>query len=101
MGFVQEFRSFLEEYGVIGLAIAFVMGVAVKDFVSATVDDIIMPIVGMFLPGGNWETATTSLGEIIFQTGHWLGALIDFVIIALLIFIFVKYVLKHEEVEKV
>ncbi len=101
MGFMEEFTDFLEEYGVLGLAIAFVIGVAVKDFVSATVDDIIMPILEVFLPQGEWQTATWSIASIQFQVGHFLAALIDFLIIALLVFIFVKHALKKQKVEKV
>ncbi len=101
MGFMEEFTDFLEEYGVLGLAIAFVIGVAVKDFVSATVDDIIMPIVEVFLPQGDWQNATWSIASVQFQVGHFLSALIDFLIIALLVFVFVKYTLKKQKVEKV
>lgn len=101
MSFIDEFTKFLEEYGVIGLAIAFVIGVAVKDLVSATVDDLIMPIVGVFLPAGNWENAVWTVASIDFRIGHFLAASIDFLIIALLIFVFVRYVLKKEEVGKI
>jgi large conductance mechanosensitive channel len=101
MGLIDDFRKFLEEYGVIGLAIAFVIGVAVKDFISATVDDIIMPIVGVFLPGGSWETAVATIGPVEFAIGHWIGALIDFLIIAFLVFMFARHILKHEEVKKI
>jgi len=101
MSFKDEFLTFLEEYGVIGLAIAFVIGAAVKDLVSVTVDTVIMPIVEIFLPEGNWQNAVLNLAGIELQIGIFLAALIDFLIIALLIFIFVKYILKKEKVEKI
>ena len=101
MGLLQDFAAFLEEYGVVGLAIAFVMGLAVKDLVSAIVDDLIMPIVGLFLPQGAWETATINLAGADLLIGHLLSAVIDFTIIALLIFVFVKYGLREEKVEKI
>jgi len=101
MSFKDEFLTFLEEYGVIGLAIAFVIGAAVKDLVSVTVDTVIMPIVEIFLPEGNWQNAVLNLVGIELQIGVFLAALIDFLIIALLIFIFVKYILKKEKVEKI
>ena len=98
---LKDFLKFLKEYGIVGLAIAFVMGTAAKDLVSAVVQDVIMPIVGIFLPGGDWETAVWSLGGAQFQVGHLIGALIDFLIIAFLIYAFMRYVMKKEEVEKV
>lgn len=101
MGFLEDFKQFLEAYGVIGLAVAFVIGLAVKDFVSATVDDLIMPIVEVFLPSGDWQNFLLVIGNIEFKLGHFLGALIDFMIIALLVFVFVKYGLGKEKVEKI
>lgn len=97
----MEFMDFLKEYDIIGLAIAFVIGISVKDLVSATVDDLIMPVIQIFLPGGNWEQATTQLGPATFQTGHFLSVALDFLIVAFLMFLFVKYVMKKEKVEKV
>ncbi len=101
MGFIGDFTQFLEEYGVLGLAIAFVIGVAVKDLVSSTVDSLIMPIVSVFLPEGSWESAIWTVADIEFRIGNFLSALIDFLIIALLIFVFVRYVLRKEEVGKI
>lgn len=100
MEFASEFLEFLEEYKVIGLAIGFVIGVSVKDLVSATVEDLIMPVVEVFLPAGSWESATFNLLGIEFLIGHFLSVLINFLIIALLVFLFVKYVLRKEKVEK-
>lgn len=101
MGLVEDFTQFLDEYGVLGLAIAFVMGLAVKDLVSSTVDDLIMPLVEFFLPQGGWEAWTATVAGIEFMVGSFLAALIDFLIIALLIFVFVRYILRKEEVEKI
>ena len=49
-GFVQEFMGFLKTFGIIGLAIAFVIGAAASKLVTAFVNDIINPIVGLALP---------------------------------------------------
>ncbi|MFB6158457.1 MAG: MscL family protein [Candidatus Nanohalobium sp.] len=100
MSLTQDFVDFLQEYGVIGLAIAFVIGVAVKDLVSATVDVLIIPVVGVFLPAGEWQNAVLTLANIEFQIGLLLSALIDFLIIAFLVFLFVRYVLGKTEVGK-
>lgn len=100
MGFREEFVAFLDDYRVIGLAVAFVMGLAVKDLVSATVNSIIMPVVGVFFQGEGWRSATVTLLGVEFEVGLFLAATIDFVVIAFLVFAFVKYGLDREKVEK-
>ena len=91
-GFVAEFTAFLNKYGVVGLAIAIIMGGAVGSLVSALVSDIIMPFITFFIPGGEWEQATLALGPIVLQVGHFVGAVIDFVIIAFVVFWLMKMV---------
>lgn len=97
---MKEFKEFLEEYKVIGLAIAFIMGVAATALVQALVNYIIMPIITPFIPGGAWQTATFKMGPIVISWGAFLGALINFVIIALVIFIIAKKFFKEEKVSK-
>lgn len=95
--FMQEFMDFLSKYGVIGLAVAFVMGAAVTKLVTALVTDLIMPIIGALIPGGDWRTATLDIGNIKFMIGDFVGALIDFIIIALVIFLIVKAIVKEKK----
>ena len=97
---LKEFLAFLKQYGVIGLAIAVVIGGKVNTFVSATVSDLLMPIVGVFLPEGGWETWVLEIGPFKFALGHLIGASIDFVIVAYFVFMFAKIVLKEKEVVK-
>ena len=89
-GFREEFMVFLNKYGIIGLAIAFIIGGAAGNLVSALVADILMPIVTFFIPAGAWRDAVLLLGPIQLSVGHFLGALIDFMIIALVVFILMK-----------
>jgi len=91
-GFMDEFTAFLSKYGIIGLAIAFIMGGAVGKLVSALVSDIIMPFITFFIPGGAWQEATLAIGPIVLAVGHFAGALIDFVIIALVVYWLMKAV---------
>ena len=95
-----EFMAFMRQYGVIGMAVGIVMGGAVAKLVTALVADIAMPIIGIFVPGGNWREAVLSIGTFQLKWGDLLGALVDFVVIAYIIFIFSKKVLKEEEVTK-
>jgi large conductance mechanosensitive channel len=98
--FTKEFLEFLKEYKVIGLAIGFVMGVASTSLVKSIVDNLVMPIVAVFVPGGAWRTATLKLGPLIIGWGPLLGELLNFTVIALVIFAFAKYILKEEKVTK-
>lgn len=100
-GFNKEFMEFLQKYQVIGLAVAFVIGTAATKLVNSTVSDIIMPIIAVIIPGGNWREAVFHVGPIQFLLGDFVGAIIDFVIIALVIFIIVKYIMKGDVTKKV
>ncbi len=95
--FMKEFMDFLNKYGVIGLAVAFVMGAAVTKLVSALVADLIMPIIGAVIPGGDWRTAVLNIGGIKFMVGDFAGALIDFIIISFVIFMIVKSIVKEKK----
>jgi len=101
MGVISEFRDFLNEYKVMPLAIAFIMGVAITAVVQSLVNDVVMPVITPFIPGGAWQTATLAVGPIVLRWGSFLGAVINFVIIALVVFMIAKLVLKHEKVEKI
>jgi large conductance mechanosensitive channel len=98
--FTKEFLEFLKEYKVIGLAIGFVMGVASTSLVKSIVDNLVMPIVAVFVPGGAWRTATLKLGPLIIGWGPLLGELLNFAVIALVVFMFAKYILREEKVSK-
>jgi large conductance mechanosensitive channel len=91
-----EFMKFLKEYSVIGLAIGVIIGSKAGELVKAVVDGLMMPIVSMVLPAGDWQTWT--LGP--FQIGVVLAALINFVIVAWLVFLLAKKVLREESVSK-
>ncbi|MEM4271874.1 MAG: MscL family protein [Candidatus Pacearchaeota archaeon] len=100
MKIIKEFMDFLREYKVVGLAIAFIMGVAATALIKSLVDNIIMPIITPFIPDGAWKTATFALGPIVLSWGAFLGELINFVIIAFVVFIVAKFVMKEEKVSK-
>ena len=97
MGFVDEFMAFLNKHKVIGLAVAFIIGAAAAKLVTALVSDIIMPIIGALIPGGDWRTYVLQAGPVKLLIGDFAGALVDFVIIACVIFMIVKFAIKEEE----
>ena len=100
-GFSEEFMDFLKKYQVIGLAVAFVIGSAASTLVTALVKDIIMPFVGVLIPGGDWQSTVVQIGPVKFMPGDFAGALINFIIIALVIFLLVKYIMKGDVSNKV
>lgn len=65
----KEFREFLKEYKVIGLAVALVIGLASVTLINSVVSNLIMPLITPFIPGGAWQTATLTLGPIIIGWG--------------------------------
>lgn len=85
-GFVNEFKDFLSKYRVMGMAVAFILGLYLGSLVNALVNDLIMPIIELAMPGVEWEAITAGP----FRIGHFIGALITFLIVALVIFILVK-----------
>lgn len=100
MGMLSEFKEFLKEYKVLGLAIAFIIGAAATVLVQSLVNNVIMPLITPFIPGGAWQTAKFSLGPVVIGWGAFLGAVINFVIIALVVFVIAKKLLKEEKVTK-
>ena len=84
---MKNFIKFVREQGVVGLAIGFILGGAVSKVVSALVDDIINPILGILLGAvGGLENATFRLGTAHIKYGHFVSVLIDFVVIALVVY---------------
>jgi large conductance mechanosensitive channel len=96
----KEFVEFLKEYKIVGLAIAFVMGVAATTLVKSFVDNIVMPLITPFIPGGAWKTATFAAGPFVIGWGSFLSDLIYFVIIAMVVFMVAKRFFKEEKVSK-
>ena len=100
-GFVEEFSEFLKKYQVIGLAVAVIIGLAAGKMVTAMVNDLIMPLIGVVIPGGDWKTSVLQVGPVKFLVGDFVGAVIDFAIVALVIFLIVKLVMKGDTSQKI
>ena len=99
-GLLKEFHEFLKEYKVIGLAIAVIIGLAANTLVKSTVDNIVMPLITPFIPGGAWQTAVWNIGPVVLGWGQFLGALINFIVIAFVVFMAAKFILKEDKVTK-
>ena len=86
---LSEFRKWLMETNALALAMAVVIGGAVGKLVSAIVDGLIMPLLGLIIPGGEWREVKVALdaeGNAL-GIGPVLGATVDFIIIAAVVFI--------------
>ena len=93
-GLLAEFKDFIGKAGVLGLAIGFMMGTYIGKVVSALVQDLIMPIPGAMIPGGDWRKAVVSLpvgAGMNFAVGDFVGVIVDFLIVAGVIFLIAKY----------
>jgi large conductance mechanosensitive channel len=92
MGFVREFKEFLTKTNALALAVGVVLGAAVGKVVSSVVSDLLMPIVGLVTPDGDWR----SIAAGPFKVGSFLGAVVDFVVVALVVFIIMKALLREK-----
>ena len=67
-----------------------IIGGAAGKLVSSLVADILMPVITFFIPGGAWREATLTLGPIVMMVGSFIGNVIDFLIIAVVVFLIMK-----------
>jgi large conductance mechanosensitive channel len=100
MSLISDFNEFIKEYKIMGLAIAFIIGVAATALIKSLVDNIVMPAITAFIPGGAWKTATIVLGPVVLGVGAFAGDVLNFLIIAFVVFMIAKVVMKEEKVAK-
>jgi large conductance mechanosensitive channel len=90
-----EFKEFLLKQNALALAIGVIIGAALGRVVSGVVEDLIMPIVGLVLPGGDWRNAQVTLsGNNAIKYGDLVGRFIDFSIVAFVVFLIVKMLME-------
>ena len=98
---LQDFKKFLLQTNALALAVGVVIGGAVGKVVASLVSDVLMPVIGIAIPGGAWREqkivlSTNPDGTVAnaITYGAFLGSVIDFVIIALVVFMITKALLK-------
>jgi large conductance mechanosensitive channel len=98
----QEFKTFAVKGNVVDLAIAVIIGTAFGKIVSSLVDTMFMPLIGMFLGGLDFTAFAVSLGHVSLQYGKFVQSIIDFIIIAFVVFLAMKGInhLKDEPKEE-
>lgn len=97
MSFVKEFKTFVMRGNVIDLAVGIIIGGAFGKIVSSLVNDILMPILNPMIPGGDWKSIEVGPG---IKLGSFLGTVIDFVIVALAIFLLIKAINRFQKKEQ-
>ncbi|MEX0933722.1 MAG: large conductance mechanosensitive channel protein MscL [Candidatus Paceibacterota bacterium] len=90
----EEFITFLKDYNIVALAVAFVMGVASTALVNSLVKDIFMPLITLLLPSETWAEATFTVGDATIRYGAFLAELLNFLILAFIIFIIIRKLLR-------
>jgi large conductance mechanosensitive channel len=101
---IAEFRGFLTKTNALALAVGVIIGAAVGSVVSALSADVLMPVIGLFLPGGDWRTAkyvfhttTDAAGKVTENAilyGHLIGTTIDFIVISFVLFLIIRTLVK-------
>jgi large conductance mechanosensitive channel len=105
---LNEFKSFLTKSNALALAIGVIIGGATGKVVTALVDDLLMPPIGLVMPKGDWRDAQVVLSrgtdaegkETVnaVKYGHFLGSVVDFTIMAFVVFILTKSLLPKEPI---
>ncbi len=87
---IKEFKAFIMRGNVMDLAVAVIIGGAFGKIVSSLVSDIVMPLIGLIIGGIDFSGLAFTLGSAKVTYGNFINNLIDFIIIALVIFLMVK-----------
>ncbi len=89
---INEFKDFIAKGNVMDMAVGIIIGAAFTAIVTSLVDDLINPIIGLFMGGVDFGGLSASVGEATFTYGNFIMAVINFLIIAWVVFILVKMV---------
>ena len=104
MAVIADFRKFAFKGNVVDLAVGVIIGAAFGKIVTALVADLVMPLVALVLPGGDWRNAGIVLKQaadpkdnVVLKWGDFLGSVFDFLIVALVLFLIVSKIVKSAE----
>ena len=97
----EEFKQFLTKTNALALAVGVIIGAGIGKLVASIVSDLIMPVIGLVMPGGAWRELKLvlstnpdgSAGNAI-TYGAFLGNLIDFLIVAAAVFVISKLLIR-------
>lgn len=98
---LKEFKDFAMRGNVMDLAIAVIIGGAFGKIIASLVNDILMPLIGLLLGGLNFSGLAATVGEASINYGLFIQAIVDFVIVAFVIFLLVRAMNKMKKPEPV
>jgi len=87
---LKEFKAFVMRGNVLDLAVAVIIGGAFGKIVGSLVNDILMPVIGLIIGGVNFSERSLTVGAAVITWGVFVQTIIDFLIIAFVIFLIVK-----------
>ena len=93
-GFINEFKTFIKRGNVVDLAVGFIMGSAFGKIVTSMVEDILMPLIGIIIGGIDFTNLSFKIKDATVSYGVFIQNVLDFLIVAVCIFIFVKLINK-------
>jgi large conductance mechanosensitive channel len=90
MGLLKEFKEFAMKGNIVDLAVAVIIGGAFGKIVTALTDTIIMPIISLVMGKGGVQELSVTIGQTVFPIGGFLQAVIDFILVAFVLFLIVR-----------
>ncbi len=98
---VGEFKEFISKGNIVDMAVGVIIGSAFGKIVSSLVNDIFMPLIGIIIGGLDFSKLTLTVGEAVIAYGTFIQNIVDFLIIALCIFMMIKILAKFKKKEEV
>lgn len=98
---LKEFKDFTIRGNVMDLAVAVIIGSAFGKIIASLVNDVLMPLIGLLLGGISFSALSITVGEAVIAYGLFIQAIVDFVIVALVIFLMVRAMNKMKKPEPV
>jgi large conductance mechanosensitive channel len=89
-GFLAEFKTFIARGNVMDMAVGVIIGGAFSNITSSLIDDIVMPILGIFTSSVSFAELTLNIGPAVITYGNFIQAILNFLIMALVVFCLVK-----------
>ncbi len=97
----QEFKKFISRGNVIDLAVGVIIGSAFGKIVTSMVNDLLMPVIGVFIGGLDFSNLSIKIGDAVITYGIFIQNVVDFLIVAGCIFLFIKLIEKFNKKEEI
>lgn len=99
-GFWAEFKEFAYRGNVVDMAVGVIIGAAFKAIVDSLVKDVVMPFIGIFVDTSSFSDVVLHLGGADIMVGNFIGAVINFLLVALIIFCMIKFINRFHDLKK-